>query len=230
MAVFALAGVVALQTACGVLKKDPEGNDAGECSDAADNDEDGLFDCLDPDCAGSPDCTGTSTGAGTTTGGTVTMGTTTGNTNPGGNQCRWEGTWQVNQAFCFSFDITNDWNDVYADTVMTVSDDGSGSGNCAVVFEWVGGQCTEQEEWTILYDLSDSKMEIRFHGIVSCNPDACEFWVDEGPCLLGDRIAADPILHDVDVLQDGLIRISEILSAGYPSCSPADLVTQWARL
>jgi alpha-tubulin suppressor-like RCC1 family protein len=33
-----------------------EGDDPGECSDFADNDEDGLFDCDDPDCAGSPDC------------------------------------------------------------------------------------------------------------------------------------------------------------------------------
>jgi len=34
-----------------------EGRNAGECSDAADNDGDGLFDCGDPDCEGSPDCT-----------------------------------------------------------------------------------------------------------------------------------------------------------------------------
>jgi hypothetical protein len=33
-----------------------EGDDAGECSDGADNDRDGLFDCDDPGCAGSPDC------------------------------------------------------------------------------------------------------------------------------------------------------------------------------
>ena len=33
-----------------------EGDDAGECSDEADNDRDGLFDCDDPDCAGAPTC------------------------------------------------------------------------------------------------------------------------------------------------------------------------------
>ncbi len=33
-----------------------EGDVAGECSDGADNDRDGLYDCDDPDCAGSPDC------------------------------------------------------------------------------------------------------------------------------------------------------------------------------
>jgi hypothetical protein len=33
-----------------------EGDMAGECSDRADNDRDGLYDCNDPDCEGSPDC------------------------------------------------------------------------------------------------------------------------------------------------------------------------------
>lgn len=33
-----------------------EGDDAGECSDSADNDRDGLFDCDDTDCTGSSDC------------------------------------------------------------------------------------------------------------------------------------------------------------------------------
>ena len=33
-----------------------EGDEPGECSDGADNDQDGLFDCDDPNCAGSPDC------------------------------------------------------------------------------------------------------------------------------------------------------------------------------
>jgi len=31
---------------------------AGGCDDGADNDEDGLFDCDDPDCDGAPDCDG----------------------------------------------------------------------------------------------------------------------------------------------------------------------------
>lgn len=35
---------------------DFEGDDANECSDDADNDQDGLFDCADPDCAGSQAC------------------------------------------------------------------------------------------------------------------------------------------------------------------------------
>ncbi|MFH1469226.1 MAG: hypothetical protein ABIO70_32860 [Pseudomonadota bacterium] len=35
---------------------DYEGDEAGECSDAADNDRDGAFDCDDPGCEGSPDC------------------------------------------------------------------------------------------------------------------------------------------------------------------------------
>ena len=33
-----------------------EGDEPGECSDGADNDQDGLFDCLDPNCMGAPSC------------------------------------------------------------------------------------------------------------------------------------------------------------------------------
>jgi len=35
-----------------------EGDQPGECSDGADNDQDGFFDCDDPDCFGAPDCGG----------------------------------------------------------------------------------------------------------------------------------------------------------------------------
>ncbi len=35
-----------------------EGDDPGECSDGADNDRDGYFDCDDQDCDASPDCGG----------------------------------------------------------------------------------------------------------------------------------------------------------------------------
>ena len=34
----------------------PEGQTGGDCADGADNDGDGLFDCLDDGCSGSPDC------------------------------------------------------------------------------------------------------------------------------------------------------------------------------
>ena len=35
-----------------------EGQNPGECEDGADNDEDGLFDCADPDCIPAPACAG----------------------------------------------------------------------------------------------------------------------------------------------------------------------------
>lgn len=38
-----------------------EGDQPGECSDAADNDRDGKFDCDDEDCKGAPDCAGPAT-------------------------------------------------------------------------------------------------------------------------------------------------------------------------
>ncbi|MEC7948115.1 MAG: hypothetical protein VX265_11150, partial [Myxococcota bacterium] len=73
-----LALVAALSGACNdtsVLKLEAEGDQPGECSDGADQDRDELFDCDDPDCAGSQECdeaddsgTGTGTGSGGTGG------------------------------------------------------------------------------------------------------------------------------------------------------------------
>jgi len=47
-----------LLAACPAAEGPFEGDDPGECADDADNDRDGLFDCEDPDCAGSVSCTG----------------------------------------------------------------------------------------------------------------------------------------------------------------------------
>ncbi len=48
----------ALLVGCDRLQSalDIEGDEPGECTDDADNDRDGLFDCKDPDCAGSAAC------------------------------------------------------------------------------------------------------------------------------------------------------------------------------
>ena len=50
----AAISLVVLGLACGTGAH--EGDDAGECSDGADNDRNGEFDCDDPGCAGAPDC------------------------------------------------------------------------------------------------------------------------------------------------------------------------------
>ena len=46
--------VVVLAVGCAEV----EGDEPGECSDDADNDQDGLFDCDDPDCYGASSCSG----------------------------------------------------------------------------------------------------------------------------------------------------------------------------
>ena len=48
--------LVLLASGCPSGRYASEGDDRGECSDGADNDRDGDFDCHDPDCDGSPDC------------------------------------------------------------------------------------------------------------------------------------------------------------------------------
>jgi formylglycine-generating enzyme required for sulfatase activity len=53
----ALVAALALpQGGCG--SEQTEGRELGDCSDGADNDADGLYDCLDEGCDGSPDCSG----------------------------------------------------------------------------------------------------------------------------------------------------------------------------
>ena len=42
-----------------------EGGAAGDCTDRADNDRDGYFDCEDNGCWGSPDCEGSDADADT---------------------------------------------------------------------------------------------------------------------------------------------------------------------
>ncbi|MEE2828415.1 MAG: hypothetical protein VX498_04435, partial [Myxococcota bacterium] len=61
LSLFSLICVLTLAAACGDEPPAPadwEGQEPGECTDGADNDGDGAYDCLDSDCAGSPDCQG----------------------------------------------------------------------------------------------------------------------------------------------------------------------------
>ncbi|MBJ95555.1 MAG: hypothetical protein CMP23_13920 [Rickettsiales bacterium] len=50
--------LAALLVAAGCGPDLTEGMSAGDCTDGADNDGDGAFDCLDDGCVGSPDCAG----------------------------------------------------------------------------------------------------------------------------------------------------------------------------
>ena len=57
-----LLSPLSLALACNdtaLLEIEHEGDEPGECSDGADQDRDDLFDCDDPDCAGSEECQGT---------------------------------------------------------------------------------------------------------------------------------------------------------------------------
>jgi hypothetical protein len=61
-------GVLSLLVAITGCDTDVEGDEPGECSDGADNDRDGAFDCDDSNCAGAPACTpGSTSGPAATT-------------------------------------------------------------------------------------------------------------------------------------------------------------------
>jgi hypothetical protein len=52
----ALAALVLAHLSC--TPEAVEGQNPGDCTDGADNDEDGMFDCADPDCVPAPACAG----------------------------------------------------------------------------------------------------------------------------------------------------------------------------
>lgn len=54
-------GLIVLTVGCKRMQA-VEGDEPGECSDEADNDSDGKFDCDDPDCRNAPDCEAEDTG------------------------------------------------------------------------------------------------------------------------------------------------------------------------
>lgn len=54
--VWALLMVMLVVGCDGESPRDAEGDDPGECSDGADNDRNGRFDCDDDGCRGAPDC------------------------------------------------------------------------------------------------------------------------------------------------------------------------------
>jgi len=69
-----------------------EGTEPGDCEDGTDNDQDGLIDCDDPDCAGSPICDETDTDGGATGGGATDGGATDGGESTGGESTGGEST------------------------------------------------------------------------------------------------------------------------------------------
>ncbi len=57
--------VLLVSVGCATAHEPAEGREPGDCTNRADDDGDGAFDCADDGCAGSPDCVGGDTGADT---------------------------------------------------------------------------------------------------------------------------------------------------------------------
>ena len=101
----------------GAATEEFEGDGAGECSDGADNDQDGWFDCNDQDCFNSPDCVegGGGTGGGTGGGGTGGGGGTAGGGGTGGGSGTGGGTDCVDpicdlKSVTLTYTLDVDWN------------------------------------------------------------------------------------------------------------------------
>ena len=86
-----------------------EGTEPGDCTDAADNDGDGLFDCEDDGCTGSPDCPDSDTGDednSSSSGGSDTNNSNdtndTTDTNTPDESPSWTGVWRVDMNLNFT--------------------------------------------------------------------------------------------------------------------------------
>ena len=171
---------------CGADEKEEtveyEGDDAGECSDGADNDLDGYFDCQDNGCWGSPDCAGTGTAGGT--GGSGDGGSGDGGSGDGGAA----GIAAHLTAFDLSYTLTLDF-DTFGETYFTdcentysASGDQVGSVGEQVTFEgpWVlsSTTCTDNavdlaESIAWLPDSGRSYATFHFDGSV----DTLDAWI-----------------------------------------------------
>lgn len=141
------------------LGSDYEGDDAGECTDGADNDRDGYFDCQDNGCWGHPDCDGyTGVGPGGGPGGTGTAsggsgtgtgtGTTAAGNCPGAAQC----------------DLTSMYLTVHFDVDFTEWLQPLGFCDCYIDFEGTG---TVNE-----YDAANNRLEFSNGTWVRTDPGA----------------------------------------------------------
>jgi len=143
-----------------------------------------------------------------------------------GQQCKWAGDWLLTNVKCSSFDI-DEWFDKYETSRMVISDDGSGTGNCVVDFNWRAAQdaCVESESWTMTVT-GPNDVDVLFGGITECNPDACVFPNDAETCLIGDRSLATPMTFTFDDSAQGEILTAGLLAPAWEPCT-LDLVTTW---
>ena len=170
-----------------------EGDDVGECTDQADNDRDGYFDCKDNGCWGHPDCEGqTGNGTGTATGGSGTGNTTTGTTTETTpNGCVGD--------ICDITSVAIEYSiDVYVDPM----------------FEGFGGMCSCQMLFSgeaVVYEIRDTSQQITLGNgrweqtnlpATTAGPcggfDFCECGEPTDPCTWGfeEGLWWDQINHD----------------------------------
>lgn len=147
--------------------------------------------------------------------------------NPG-NQCKWAGNWLLTNVKCSSFDI-DEWFETYSQSNMFINDDGSGSGNCIVDFNWqdTTASCAETERWTMTVTTAND-VDVLFGGITECNPAACVFPDDAESCLVGDRSLATPLSFTFDDSTPGQILTDGLLAPAWSQCT-LDLVTTWTK-
>ncbi len=172
-----------------------EGDQAGECTDGADNDRDGLYDCDDPDCAGSPDCQDGGSGGegsggegsggegsggegsgGEGSGGEGSGGEGSGGEGSGGEGSGGEGTVEGEDADGDGYIAAADGGDDCDDTDATVH-----PGAAETWYDGIDSDCAGDSD----YDADGDSVDSDAHGGEDCDdteattyPGATETWYD----------------------------------------------------
>jgi hypothetical protein len=186
----------------------PEGANSSECLDDLDNDGDGLYDCADPDCAGSVECGASSPSVPPPIGGSA------GTNNPG-LVCDFEGTFQLQSITCDGVSATAEWGQNYTSSTLSVADDGTGFGTCTMTLQLASPLCATREDFRLLSG-EGAMIQMWFDGISFCDPGACAHTPDHDVCTIGDRNWGGP--YPLNMTGGSGITFTDLFAPALPTC------------
>ena len=96
--------------------------------------------------------------------------------------CYLDGTWNLTEFHCDTYDISADWFAVMDSTVMEISPTAD---DCRLLLTNSSASCVEVME--SVFTVDGDTIDGENLGIVSCTPDACTFTAQDEPCVVGDN-------------------------------------------
>lgn len=162
-------------------------------------------------------CTNSGLGLPPVTGATADTGTAV----VTGEPCPWIGDWTLSSVSCGSFPFEG-WYVDHESASLALTQ--APQGGCEATVTVVGASCSRAERWH-LGPPSGLEVDATYEGVVSCDPDACAFSVEEPACKVGGGAGAPETIRVDDT--SGNLVIEQIIADTAPGCS-LDVLTTWA--